>query len=176
MKNKKLEKIVIIVTACFVVVTILLMFGGNLFDGSSATATYDMTLMPEATGMTEVISAGTVVEQSFVCNTETIEKIGIVFDRESVPTDAYLVIELLRNGKTVASDTYPVSSIKDQHRTYLVLDSRVSDSQNKKYTLRIYPVGNYDSGTRILVSDSRDTTYSFGNKKMRGTLCFSITE
>ena len=177
MKNKKLERVIITITAIFVVVTILLMFGGNLFSRpTGSNAPYDMTVMPDATGTTDVIDKGVVVEQSFICSTDSISKIGIVFDREYIPEDAFIVMELSVEGRELATDSIRISTIKDQHRTFLVLPKKETNCVNKEFTLKIYPGGNYDTGLKIMVSEKRDSSYRFGNRSINGTLCFSVTE
>ena len=57
MKNSKTQKIVIIVTAIFIVAAVLFMFGGNIFkgSGSGSSSRTDMTVMPEATDFAPII-------------------------------------------------------------------------------------------------------------------------
>ena len=66
MKNKKLEKIVIALTAVFVIAAILLMFGGNFFSNKGDIRKTDSTVMPTATETTNEIKKSVVIEQDFV--------------------------------------------------------------------------------------------------------------
>ena len=106
MKNKKLEKIIIGVTAVFIIFAVLFMFGGTIFSGknSSNARKNDSTVMPEATEITSEIKASTVVEQDFVNTTDTISKVGIVFSRYSYLEGVHLTMELL-DGNTVLATT-----------------------------------------------------------------------
>ena len=63
-KNKKTTTIIIIVAVVFVLLGFLFMFGGNIFNGmgSSKIRKNDSTVMPEATGTTEAINDGFIVE------------------------------------------------------------------------------------------------------------------
>ncbi len=176
MENKKLEKMIIIVTAVFVVAGFLIMFGGNLLSGLSSRSRKDVTVMPEATGMTDEIRKGIVVEQNFICNTSFIDEIGIVFTKDSVVAGAVIAIELVENNRVIVSETYSVSSIQDQHRTFLKPEKTLTSVNGKEYTLRIYSASDSDTGVRILYSSESDSTFRFNGKTTKGTLCFSVSE
>ena len=175
MENKKLEKVIIAVTAVFVIAGFLIMFGGNLLNGLNFGNKRDVTVMPEATGTTEEIRKDTVVEQSFTCNTSFISDIGIVFTKDYA-SSAVIAIELLENGRVIASDTYIASSIQEQHRTYLEPEKTLTSTNGKKYTLKIYSANGTDTGVRVMVSSDNSSSYKFENKTYKGTLCFSVSE
>ena len=175
MKNKKTEKIVIIVTALFVVVSILLVFGKNIFSSSSSIRKTDSTIMPEASDTTNEIKKNIVIEQDFINSTETISKIGIVFSRLSYKEGVDLAIELWNGTQLLASGSYKISEIEDQHRTFLDTPS-LSDMKNKKLTLKIYPLQEEDTGLVIMMDKNAKASFRFGNKTIKGTLCFAISE
>ena len=176
MENRKLEKMIIAVTALFVIAGIMIMFGGNILNGLNSKSRNDVTVMPEATGTTDVIKADTVVEQTFVCNASFIEKIGIVFTKDDPNNSAVIAVELLEGKRVIASETYSVTSIQEQHRTFLEPEKTLTSVSGKEYTLRIYSANDTDTGVRILMSSDIDSTFKFGSKTVRGTLCFSVSE
>ena len=94
MKNKKLEMIVLVVTAAFVVLTTLLFFGRNIFNGSSDARRSDSTIMPSANDTTSEIKKGIVIEQDFINTTDSISNVAIVFSRLSYKEGIDLAIEL----------------------------------------------------------------------------------
>ena len=176
MKNKNLTKIVIAVTAVFVIGAFLFMFGGNLFKGNGGIRKSDSTLMPEATGTTNEIKKSVIVEQDYINTTDTISSVGIVFTRLTYKDGIDIAIELL-DGKTVlASNTVDIAKIEDQHRTYIEPVSQLTGMKNKRLTVRIYPVTKEDTGLVIMMNKDTDTSFTFDNKTIKGTLCFSVTE
>ena len=176
MKNKKMEKIVIAVTAVFIVASILLVFGNNIFSGSSDVRKTDSTVMPEATETTNEIKKNITVEQDFICSTDTISNLGIVFSRLTYTDDVDMVIELLDGNNVLASKTINAGAIEDQHRTFLDPSSKLSGMKNKKLTIRIHPEKEADTGLVIMMNKNEKATFRFGNKTIKGTLCFAITE
>ena len=175
MENKKLQKIIIIVAAVFVLVSLFFMFGKTLFSSKTARNS-DSTVMPEATGTTNEIRATTVVQQDFVCSTDTISKVGIVFVRDKYIEGVHLALELYDGNKLLASSTVNVAKIEEQHRTYIEPSSKLSGMKNKTLTIKIYPVEKEDTGMMIMMSNKVNSNYLFGNKTIKGSLCFSVTE
>ena len=176
MKNRKIEKIIIAVTAVFVLAAILLMFGGNIFSGKNSIRKSDSTLMPEASGTTNEIKKTIVVEQDFINTSDTIEKVGIVFSKLAYIEGSDLMIELLEGETVLAGNAIDIGKIEDQHRTYVAPSARLSGMKNRKLTIRIYPAEEEDTGLVIMMNKDADATFRFGSKTIKGTLCFSITE
>ena len=178
MKNRRTQKIVIIVTAVFIVGALLFMFGGNLFNGSGSgkARKTDSTVMPEATGTTNEIRKTTVVSQDFTNTTDTISAVGVVFVRSAYMENVYLNIDLLDGSKVLASTTVNVKNIEEQHRTYVTPASRLTGMKGKTLTLKIYPSEKEDTGIKIMMSDAVDSAFKFGNVTYEGSLCFSVTE
>ncbi len=176
MKNKKLEKIVIALTAVFVIAAILLMFGGNFFSNKGDIRKTDSTVMPTATETTNEIKKSVVIEQDFVNTTDTISKVGIVFSRLAYKEGIDLAIELLDGNTVLAGNTYNVAGIEEQHRTYVEPASKLTGMSGKKLTLRIYPADKEDTGLVVMMDGNADSTFCFGSKTIKGTLCFSVTE
>ena len=175
MKIGKKEKIVIGITAVFVLLSFFLMFKDNLFSGLDTNKRKDPSMMPDATGMSEEIGKNDVIEQSFISDLSSISEVGIVFEHEYVGS-GQIAIELLENRTVIASDTYLSSSIKDQHRTFLKVEPAISDCLNKEYKLRISSISSEDTGLKVLISDRNDSVFRYNNKAVSGTLCFSISE
>ena len=179
MKNKKLEKIIIAATAVFIIVSLLAMFGGSLFNGEKKGKSRkgDSTVMPEATEITSEIKGSTIVEQSFVNTTDTISKVGIVFSRYSYLEGVHITMEL-RDGNTVlASTSVNVANIEDQHRTYIEPASVLTGMKNKTLTIRIYSAEKEDTGMKIMMARTNDgSSCQCGKITVDGTLCFSVTE
>lgn len=176
MKNKKIEKVVIGVTAVFVIVSLLFVFGGNIFKKREKKPTSDSTLMPTATGTTDEILKTTVVEQDFVNTTDTISKVGIVFSRITYKEGIRIAVELLEGNVVLASDTFKVSDVEDQHRTFLESNPTLKGMKNKNLTLKIYSYTKDDTGLVIMMDQNADASFKFGNKTVQGTLCFSVNE
>lgn len=176
MKNKKLEKAVIIAAAVFVVMALLFMFGRNLFNRNGDVRTADSTVMPEATGTTNEIKSGIIVEQDFVCTSDSISKLGIVFTRLAYKEGFDIVLELLEGNDVIASTTVKVAAVEDQHRTYIEPASKLNGMKGKTLTVKIYSAEKVDTGLVIMMNKDADTSFRFGGKSVKGTLCFSITE
>lgn len=168
--------IVLVVTAAFVVLTTLLFFGRNIFNGSSDARRSDSTIMPSANDTTSEIKKGIVIEQDFINTTDSISNVAIVFSRLSYKEGIDLAIELWDGNDLLAASTYKIAQIEDQHRTYLEPSSVLSGLKNKELTLKIYPVQQEDTGLVVMMDKDMDTTFRFGNKTIKGTLCFAITE
>lgn len=175
MENKKLQKIVIIVAAVFILVSLFFMFGKTLFSAKT-TRNSDSTVMPEATGTTNEIRASTVVQQDFVCSVDTVSKVGIVFVRGKYIQGVDLAMELYDGNTLLASTTVNVAKIEEQHRTYIEPSAKLSGMKNKTLTLKIYSADKEDTGMMIMMSDKVKSNFKFGNKTINGSLCFSVTE
>ena len=177
MKNKKIEKIVISVTALLIIAALLFMFGGNLFKKAGAIRKTDSTVMHEATGTSNEIRKTTVVSQDFINTTDTISKVGIVFIRSSYIENVHLAMELLDGDKVLASTIVNVKDIEEQHRTFIVPASKLTDMKGKTLTVKIYSADKEDTGIKVMIaSDVKDSSYKFGNVTYEGSLCFSVTE
>ena len=178
LKNEKTKKIVIIVTAAFVVGSLLFMFGGNLFKGGTGgkSRKSDSTIMPEATEITSEIKASTIVEQDFVNTTDTISKVGIVFSRYSYLEGVHLTMELLDGNTVLATTTVNVAKIEDQHRTYIEPSSVLTGMKGKTLTIKIYPTEKEDTGMKIMMARNKESSFKFGKITVDGTICFSVTE
>ncbi len=178
MKNRKLEKVVLIVAALFVIASFLFMFGRNPSNGgdSSSARKGDVTIMPEASASTEEITHGDVIEQSFVCSSSTISEVGIVFNRIYTVDNVDLTIELLQGDRTVAKNTYDVSQIEGQHRTYVIPPETLRGTKRKLFTIRIYTITDEDTGLGVLYSSQSSSSFLFGGEEIAGTLCFSVTK
>lgn len=176
MKNKKIEKIIIALTAAFVIMSVFLVFGGNVFGGSEDIRKTDSSVMPEATGTTNEIKKKTVVEQDFICTSDTISNLGVVFSRLAYIDGINLTIELLDGKEVLASKTINIGKIEDQHRTFIDPASKLSGMKNKKLTIRIYPSTEEDTGLVIMMEKNAKASFRFGSKTIKGTLCFSVNE
>ena len=174
MEKANKGKIIILVAAAFIVIAVLFMFS-SLIDFSKKRKS-DSTVMPEATGTTERIENGIVVEQTFTNTTETITQVGIVFVRIQYLEGPNMVLELYDGNTLLARSKYPIYLIEDEHRTYIVPDSPLSGMKGKNLTIKIYAENKEDTGFAVLVSENENAEYRFGNVSKKGSLCFSVTE
>ena len=176
MKNKKLIGPLIILIAVFVIAATAFMFKDVLFKDSSGIRNDDSTVMPEATGTCNQIKSGIVIEQDFVCSTSSIKEVGIVFSRLAYVEGIPMKLELLENKNMLAETVIDSGAIEDQHRSYIRPDSALEGTKNKKLTIRITPMKEEDTGLVIMMNKNADASFRFGNKTVKGTLCFSISE
>lgn len=176
MKNKKLQTAIIAVTAVFIVISLLLMFGKNLFKQRESIYNADSTVMAEATGTTNEIKKSVVVEQDFVNTTDSISKLGIVFTRLAYKEGITVTMELLEGNTVLASTSLDTAAFEDQHRTYIEPSRKLTGMKGKKLTIRIYPVDKEDTGLVIMMNKDVDSSFRFSGKTIKGTLCFSVTE
>ncbi len=101
---------------------------------------------------------------------------GIVFARDYTISGVRLTIELLQKNKTVAINSYDVSEIEDQHRTFVVPPEALTGTRNKEFTIRIYTISDEETGLKLLYNAQSGSDFLFGRDKVKGTLCFSVTE
>ena len=176
MKRVQIEKLIMFAATLFIVVSVLLVFGGNIFSGKQGMRRSDSTIMPEATGMTTEIKRTSIVQEDFRCTCNTISGIGIVFTRERTVSGAKLTIELSEGDTVLCSMTVNASSVQDQHRTFLNPSEVLTGMKGKTLTLKIYSANQTDTGLKVMMSENSSSTFLFGNKVIQGTLCFSIQE
>jgi len=174
MKKANTGKIITLLAAAFVVIAVIFMFPS--FIDFSKKRKSDSTIMPEATGTTERIENGIVVEQTFTNTTDTITQVGIVFVRIQYLEGTDMVLELYDGNALLARSSYPIHLIEDEHRTYIVPSNSLSGMKNKNLTIKIYSKDKEDTGFAVLVSENEDAEYRFGNTSIKGSLCFSVTE
>lgn len=176
MENKKLQRILIVLSIVIFIFGILYMFGSRIFkDDIVIVNSGDMT-MPEANAVTEEISGNTVVEQTFKYAPDEISEVAIVFTRKYYLEGVSIAIELLDGDRVLARDTYKVEGIDDQHRTYLKPGSKITGVAGKQLTLKIYSDSGKDTGLAIMMQENKQNTFSFAGKDIKGTLCFSVSE
>ena len=173
-KETKKTTLVLIAAIVFVVLAVGFMF----FRGINFTKnkTTDSTVMPEATGTTERIENGIIVEQTFTNSTDSISEIGVVFYRIKYLEGVNMILELYEGNNLLATSTYPVHMIEGEHRTYIVPNSVLTGMKGKKLTIKIYGEDKRDTGLAIMISEKEKATYRFGNVNKNGSLCFSVTE
>lgn len=176
MKNKKFLTIIIVFLSFFVLLGFWFMFGRNSTPKIDPTIEIDVTTMPDATKATEMISKGVTVRQGFICTTDTINNIGIVFTRLQYVEGVNLVLELLDGNNTLAKSVIPVTQVEDQHRVFIEPDGILKDVKGKVLTIKIYSENGASTGLGLMVSEAIDTNYLFNNKKQKGTICFSVVE
>ncbi len=174
MKIPKHFKLIIGLTALFVIVSILFMFGGNLFRSKGNIRNDDSTLMVEADSTTNEIKSGIVVEEDFICSCDSISAVGIVFSRIAYVQGISMELALLEGNSVLASEIVDSGSIEEQHRTFI--HCALSGMKGKKLTVRIAPLNEGDTGLVIMMNQKSGTSFRFGKKTVKGTLCFSVSE
>ena len=132
--------------------------------------------MPEANAVTEELTEGLVVEQKFKNITEDINEIAIVFSRHyDLAENVNMVIELLDGNNVLASENINCDDIQAKHRTYIKPTNLISGYVGKELTLRVYTKSTAGTGLAIMMNTNENTSFTFGNNSVKGTLCFSIT-
>lgn len=176
MKNKKLLTCVLIAAVVFVLFGFWLMFGRNATPSVKPNPNIDITTMPDATKATDMISKNVTVKQDFVCTTDSINNIGIVFTRLQYVEGVNLILELLEGNTSLAKTIIPVTDVEDQHRVYIEPNGILKDVNGKTLTIKIYSENKENTGLGLMVSENVDTNYYFNNKKQKGSICFSVVE
>lgn len=132
--------------------------------------------MPEATNSTDELSSGIIVEQKFTNKTENINEIAIVFSRlYYLEDDCHIDIELLDNSNVLASLTINADDIEGNHRTYLIPNEPIKGYKGKELELRISTDSTAGTGLSLMYCENNKESFMFGNNKINGTICFSIT-
>lgn len=170
------KKNAIALCALFVIVAVFLVFGDRIINNNSIPTVNngDMT-MPEANAVTDEITKNVVIEQQFKYAPDTISEVAIVFTRKYYSEGIFIVIELLDGDTLLVKDKYKIEGIDDQHRTYLKPDKKISGVAGKELTLKIYSETKKDTGMAIMMQENNSTTFKFGDKEIKGTLCFSVS-
>ena len=170
--SKKFRNILIVVVAALVIGSCIFMFRISPIKVKTGNRE-----MPEANGSTDEITQGIVIDQSFENITEDIKEIAVVFNRlYYLDENCDVNIELLDGEQVLVSKTYDADSIEGSHRTYLYPNEPLSGLVGKQLTLRIYSPTTWGTGLSVMVqNDASNSTYTFGNKTKKGTICFSIT-
>ena len=170
--SKKTRNILLGIVAALVVVSCIFMFiisPLNIKKGNRE--------MPDATSETEEITSGVVVEQKFKNITEDIQEIAIVFSRHyDLGEDVDMVIELSDGSNVLAASKVNCDDIQSGHRTFIKPTNVISGYVGKELTLKIYTTSTAGTGLAIMMnSDDSNSSFTFGNNIIKGTLCFSIT-
>ena len=177
--NKKLKNILIIVTAVLVIGSCIFMFIISPISKTEKVDEIGNMEMVAANTITDELTRDIVVEQKFINKTENINEIAVVFTRnyylQEKDANTQVVIELCEGNAVLCSESIVANDIPDQHRVYVRPSSPITDKVGKELTLRIYVKEDCDSGVSIMVNDEVNSNYKFGNKKMSGSICFSIT-
>lgn len=170
------KKVVIVLCALFVIAAVFLVFGDRITNNKSIPIVNngDMT-MPEANAVTDEITRNIVIEQKFKYAPDSISEVAIVFTRKYYSEGIFIIVELLDGDTILAKDKYKIEGIDDQHRTYLKPDKKISGLAGKELTLKIYPEIKKDTGMAIMMQENNNTIFRFGDKEIKGTLCFSVS-
>ena len=166
--------IIIGALAVFVLAVTLMMFSDEINVPGSSDAAKGGSEMIEANAVSDEITKGTVVSQTFKCSEDTVSKAALVFTKLYNLEDTYITVELLNGNTTVLKQDVNVEDIPDQHRLF-VKGTAVSGLKGKELTLKIYPASDSDTGVALMINDSVKSSFSFGNKKINGSICFSVS-
>lgn len=170
MNNKKRNTVIAIVAAIIVGILVFLLFMNPIRTKKGNRE------MPKATSETDEITNLIIVEQKFINVTEDINEIAIVFSRHyDLGEDVDMIIELLDDNKVLASKSINCDDIQGNHRTYINPDKIISGYFGKELTLKIYTESSAGTGLSIMMNEEEDSSFMFGNKSIKGSLCFSIT-
>ena len=170
--NKK--AIIIGLLAVFVLGATLIMFSDKIGGSGSSNSAKGGSEMIEANDVSDEITKGTVVSQTFKCTEDSVGKVALVFNKLYSLENTYITVELLDGNNTILKQDINVADIPDQHRVY-AKGSAVSGLKGKELTLKIYPASDSDTGVALMINNSVRSTFSFGSKKMTGSICFSVS-
>ena len=132
--------------------------------------------MPDADGQTDEILHDMSVEQRFTNSTEDITEVAVVFNRAYYLYDeAEIVVELLDGNKVLAQNVINADDVPGDHRTYINIDNPISGMVGKVLTLKIYTTSTAGTGLSLMMNSKANESFLFGDKKINGTICFSIT-
>lgn len=174
MDIKRRDLITIAIPTIFVFVGFWLVFGRNPIFEKKYARDVDSTIMPEATEVTSNIGIQGVVEQNFICSSDTLSSLAVVFSRNSYVDGATLVVELSDGYQILGSIVVDANKIESQHRTYVYPEQQISGLLNKNLILKIYSVNGIDSGLAIMYNDTIPSKFRFGNSYIDGSICFVI--
>lgn len=177
--NRKVRNILIAVTLLLVIGSCVFMLIISPISKTEKVDEIGNMEMITANTTTDELTRGVVVEQKFINRTDNIKEIAVVFTRiyylEEADANTEVAIELCNGASVLCSTNVLANDIPDQHRIYINSDSPISGMVGKELTLKIYVKQDCDSGVSIMANDDVNSTYKFGNKKMSGSICFSIT-
>lgn len=176
MKNNR--KIYLLIGACLILILagFGFMFGGRIFTKEENVINSGDLTMPEANAISEEIKGDTIVEQSFRYEPDSISQIAVVFTRKYYLEGVSIVIELREGNNVLASNSYKVEGLEDQHRTFLDIGGKLTGLAGKDLTLRIYSESKKDTGMALMIQENKKNHFSFGKETIKGTLCFTISE
>ncbi len=173
-KSNKKTWIIIGLLAAFVLTVTIMMFSDKIDIPGSSDAAKGGSEMVEANAVSDEITKGTVVSQTFKCSEDSVNKLALVFTKLYSLEDTFITIELLNGDAVVLKQDVNVKDIPDQHRLF-VKGTSVSGLKGKELTLKIYPASDSDTGLALMINDSVRSSFSFGNKKVDGSICFSVS-
>ena len=175
---KKIDKKTMMIIGAllvFVLGATILVFSDKIGTPSSSGSAKGGSEMIEANAVSDEITKGIVVSQTFKCTEDSVNRVALVFNKLYSLENMYITVELLDGNTVILKQDINVQDIPDQHRVYAE-GSTVSGLKGKELTLKIYPASDSDTGVALMVNDSVKSTYNFGSKKMSGSICFSVSE
>ena len=177
--NKKTRNILLAMVAALVVGSCIFMFSlsSNSTVKEEIVEAENMEMI-EANITTSELTKGIVVEQKFINKTENIKEVAVVFSRiyylDGKDANTEITIELCDGKEVLCNQTILANDIPDQHRVYVNPINSISGKKGKELTLKIYENSGCDTGVSLMANSDAKTSYSFGNKKNNGSICFSI--
>ena len=174
MKNKKLEKVIIVVAAVFMLAAVWLVFHGN--SGSSSRKNTLVREMPVADSASEELNHGISLIDTFDNSVETIENIAVVFTKFYREAHGKVTFALLGGNEILYYETMDAEEIPEQHRVFFTPEKPLENMAGKKLTMIIYAYcENYEGvGLMMKTEDVRDSQIKYGETEFDGTVCFSI--
>lgn len=177
--NKKFRNILIAVVAVLVIGSCVFMFAISPISKKEDITESQNMEMPEANGITDELTEGLVVEQTFTNTVDNINEVAVVFSRiyylDEKDVNNTLAIELLDGSNVLAKTEIKSNDIPDQHRVYLNPSSPINGVLGKELTLKIYENSECDTGVSLMVNNDINTKYDFGGSKKKGSICFSVS-
>ena len=173
MKNKKLEKAVIIGAVVFILLTVWFVFRGNS-EAARKNSLYRE--MPVADGVSGELSHGISLIETFDNSVETIDNIAVVFTKFYRDAHGTLTFALLDGNQVLYYTTMDAQEIPEQHRVFFTPETPLENMAGKKLKMIVYAYCEDNDGVGLMLKteDVGDSQIKYGNSEFDGTLCFSL--
>lgn len=132
-------------------------------------------VMPDATAVTDEITAGKIISQDFVNEIEHIEKLEIVFTKFYRDASGIISVSLYDGNKALVRNTMKLYDVPEQSRIYLIPEEPLSGLKGKTLTLKIYTTAKPNHGVAVMMRRDWPGTINMNGTDVPGSLCFSVT-
>ncbi|MBQ2509427.1 MAG: hypothetical protein II529_01255 [Erysipelotrichaceae bacterium] len=173
MKNKKLEKAIIIAAAVFVLAAVWFIFRGNSNSSRNDSLMREMPVADSASGE---LNHGISLIDTFDNSVDTIENIAVVFTKFYREAHGKVTFALLDGNEILYYETMDAEEIPEQHRIFFTPEKPLENMAGKKLKMIIYAYCEDYEGVGLMMKteDVRGSQIKYGDEEFDGTVCFSI--